>query len=91
MDEINPDDYLRDIKRCQRCNKYNATIIPDNSKLVAAIAQQGVESFLESNFELQDEEIREKLQENMEAMAEITKGEYCKCPMSPASINKWKI
>ena len=87
---INPEDYLRDVERCKRCNKYSATLIPDHSELVTAIAQEGVESFLESNFELQDEEIRAKLQENMEAMSEITQGEFCHC-QNPQSINKWKI
>ena len=90
MDTISPEDYLRDVKRCPRCNKYNATLIPDHSNLVTAIAAQGVESFLESNFELQDAEIRAKLQENMEAMAEISQGEFCHCK-NPQSINKWKI
>lgn len=87
---INPEDYLRDVERCKRCNKYSATIIPDHSELVTAIANEGVESFLESNFELQDEEIRAKLQENMEAMSEISQGEFCQCK-NPQSINKWKL
>ena len=91
---INPEDYLRDVERCNRCNKYSATLIPDHSELVTAIAQEGVESFLESNFDLDDMAIRALLQENMEAMQEIAQGDFCICStfnLKPQSINKWKI
>ena len=54
LKKINPVDYLRPVVRCNRCNKYNASIIPDHAELVTAIAQEGVESFLESNFDLDD-------------------------------------
>jgi|LWDU01.1.fsa_nt_gi hypothetical protein len=90
LKKINPVDYLRPVVRCNRCNKYNANIIPDHAELVTAIAQEGVESFLESNFDLDDMAIRALLQENMEAMQEIAEGDFCICTL-PQSINKWKL
>lgn len=72
---------------CDRCGHADAEALMLNEDLVRRLAREGVESFVTGITDATaDEESFTELQQLMENMNKITKGEICRC-RAPHAIN----